>query len=131
MAGIKRFRVKGWPQTIVSTVPALTRVAEQMGVVRYECPVQVFPGAGFSGTLAMRAAALDGHDEIYLVGFDGGNGGRFYHEKGGNDRAEFGSAYESLRDTIIEGFQSQKWFLFDGEEYIPYNRKCEIEEWAR
>lgn len=128
---ITRFERTQWPQTLITTIPALARVAETVGVVRYRCEVQVFPMAGFSGTLAMRAAALQGHHEIYLVGFDGEKGERFYHEEEAFDRKEFGSAYSSLRDMIVEGFPEVKWHLFDGEKFIEYSRESEVEGWVR
>jgi hypothetical protein len=134
MAGIERFNKGSWPIEIVTTVKALNRVAENWGVVRYKTKLLIFPSAGFSGTLAMRAAALAGHDDIYLVGFDGGDGKRFYDKGIGDVREEFGQAYTSLRDMIVEAFPKTRWHLWDGDKgYQEYSRVVdpELEGWVR
>jgi hypothetical protein len=131
MEAIDHFGENGWPEEIVTTWPCLKAVSEQRGAIRYKSRMNIFPMAGFSGTLAMRAAALDEHDEIYLLGFDGGDGQRFYDDTG--DREEFGTAYTSLRDIIVEGFPEVKWHLYDAEkwEFVRYERECEMEGWVR
>lgn len=129
MKAIDHFSGAWWPREIVTTIPVLQRVAEQRGVIRYRSKMQVFPMAGFSGTLAMRAAALQGHDEIYLLGFDGGDASRFYESR--SDEST-GTAYNSLRDTIVEGFPEVDWFLYDTENgWQKHERKCEISGWVR
>lgn len=132
MAGIDHFNEVGWPEKVVTTQKALQRVSEQRGVTAYRTFMQIFPGAGFSGTLAMRSAALRGYDNIYLVGFDGGDGRRFYDEPDETEpRKDFGSAYGSLMDVIVEGFPESKWWHWTGWTYKPLNKTSTIEGWVR
>jgi len=117
--GITYFEDHNWPEKIITTRGALEWIWGEgaWGTMSFKCPLEIWQGAGFSGTLAMRAAAIQGHDEIYLVGFDGGDGKRFHGEDEKGDRSKFGENYTQLRNVIIESFPGTKWYVWDGKEY--------------